>query len=130
MRQGFTLIEVLVVMAIIGLLTSILLPNISMAQNRAKEAAVKAIAHNVQAELEGYNIENYAYPDGQNLPLADLTVLLKLKNAFKNPYTGVAYTSGDTAGKIIYDSNLQDGSYQLTSFKKDGMSELLVLTNN
>jgi type II secretion system protein G len=130
LKEGFTLIELLIVMSIIGLLASLLVPNIAAAQNRAKEAAVKAIVHNIQAEVEGYQIDNNAYPEGADISLAELIPLLKLKSSFKNPFTGVSYNSGDKAGQIIYSYDDNAGIYKLTAYKRDGASELLVLTNS
>ncbi len=130
MQKGFTLIELLIVIAIIGLLSSILLPNISGAQNKAKEAAVKAVAYNIQTELESYQIDNYAYPEANNASVAELAELLKLKNTPKNPYTGQFYSKDDKAGKIIYSYDGDSGEYKLIGYKKDGASELIVLTNS
>lgn len=129
MRKGFTLIEVLIVMAIIGLLSSILLPNISGAQNKAKEAAVKALVYNIQVEVEGYQIENDSYPEGSNISVAELAPLLGLKNPPKNPFTGKEYTTADKAGQITYTYVSDPGYYTLTGFKKDGSTVLLLLTN-
>ncbi len=129
MRKGFTLIEVLIVMAIIGLLSSILLPNISGAQNKAKEAAVKALVYNIQVEVEGYQIENNSYPEGSNISVAELAPLLGLKNPPKNPFTGKDYTAADKAGQITYSYVADPGYYTLTGTKKDGTTVLLLLTN-
>lgn len=129
MRQGFTLIELLIVIAIIGLLSSILLPNISGAQNKAKEAAVKATMYNIQVELEGYQIDNNFYPEGANLTLAELSSLLALKNTPKNPFSGKEYSAEDKAGQINYSYTAEPGYYTLTGLKKDGQTVLLVLTN-
>lgn len=41
MRKGFTLVEILIVMAIIGILLSIIIPNYSSSVKRAKEAVLK-----------------------------------------------------------------------------------------
>jgi type II secretion system protein G len=61
-RKGFTLIEILVVIGIIGLLAVFLVPNLLGAQDRAKETAVKAVMHSLQLAVEAYNMENDSYP--------------------------------------------------------------------
>lgn len=128
-KKGFSLLELLVVMAIIGLLSAVMLPNLASAQNRAKEAALRTVVYNVQAELEGYYLDNDFYPEGDNLSLAQLTGTLAVK-PFRNPFTGRNYQAGDTAGRIVYGLNSGSGEYTLTAYKKDGSAVLLELTNS
>lgn len=55
---GFTLIELMVVIVIIGILVAIALPNFIGATDRARLANVKANAHTVQAMVETYSVDN------------------------------------------------------------------------
>ncbi len=130
MTKGFTLIELLIVLAIIGLLSSVLLPNISGAQTKAKEAAVKAIMYNLQTELEAYHLESETYPEGSAISAAELATELGLKKIPKNPFTGREFTSADKPGQILYSSTDESAGYTLTGYRKDGSTELFVLTNN
>ena len=61
-QNGFTLIEMLVVIAIIGILASLAIPNMTKARNKAKEAEVKANLHVIQAALERFYTDNAQYP--------------------------------------------------------------------
>jgi type II secretion system protein G len=127
-QAGFTLLELMVVISIIGFLMTILVPNISVAQTRAKEAGVKAIVHTVQSDLEGYQMDTGAYPVGTRISVAELSSVLGGKQ-YKNSFTGKNYEPGDTAGQIVYEYNETDGSYVLTAYKRDGRTVLQVLTN-
>jgi prepilin-type N-terminal cleavage/methylation domain-containing protein len=69
-RRGFTLIELLVVIGIIGILIAALIPAAKGAQNRAKEAAVKTQAANIEAGLA-----NFAQNHGGNYPGVALDVM-------------------------------------------------------
>lgn len=61
-QNGFTLVEMLVVITIIGILAALAIPNMTRARNKAKEAEVKANLHVIQAALERFYTDNKQYP--------------------------------------------------------------------
>jgi len=69
-RFAFTLIELLIVVAIIAILAAIAVPNFLEAQTRAKVSRTKADMRSISTGLEAYAIDHNNYPipfDWQNL---------------------------------------------------------------
>ncbi len=62
-KKGFTLIELMVVMAIIGVLAVMLVPQLSGAQERARDSGRIAAIQNITAVLETYFSDEGQYPD-------------------------------------------------------------------
>lgn len=56
LRNGFTIIELMAVVVIIGVILAIAIPNYVSLKNRALEASVRANMHNAQAATEEFNI--------------------------------------------------------------------------
>jgi len=134
MKKGFTLVEILVVIGIIGLLIVFLVPSLLGARDRAKEAGVKAVMHSVQLAVEAYNMENDSYPLGTNVLLESLCRNYLMAGGYiasvpKNPFTGREYTDADVAGKIVYYYDDTTGAYTLTGYKRNGTTKILDLTN-
>lgn len=62
MKKAFTLIELLIVVAIIAILAAIAVPNFLEAQVRSKVSRVKSDQRSFATALESYYIDNNTYP--------------------------------------------------------------------
>ena len=71
-HKAFTLIELLIVVAIIAILAAIAVPNFLEAQTRAKVSRVKNDHRAIAVGLEGYAVDHNLYPPKDSmLPAGD-----------------------------------------------------------
>src|SRR5713226_9182638 len=63
-QEGFTLIEIMVVIAIIGLLATLVVQNLRGATDKAKRTKAMADIAELKTALDRYYIDNGSYPTG------------------------------------------------------------------
>ena len=61
-QQGFTIVELLIVIVVIGILAAITIVAYNGIQNRGKAASAQAAANSLAKRAEIYNTENSQYP--------------------------------------------------------------------
>lgn len=64
-QRGFTLIEVMVVVVILGILAAVIVPNVIGKDEQARKTTVKASLSNIANALEMYRLDNHRYPTTQ-----------------------------------------------------------------
>ncbi len=62
-QKGFTLIELMIVVAIIGILAAIAIPNFMNYQCKANQREGQAMLSSLRTAMEAYYAENNIYPD-------------------------------------------------------------------
>ena len=83
-RRGFTFLEILVVLTLLGLLVAIALPAYQDSVTRAKEAALRQTLYRVREALDEYNADQRGYPG----TLKDLVDKGYLRSMPVDPITG------------------------------------------
>ena len=117
--EGYTLLELLVVLAIIALLIGFVAPKMMGYLGRAKVDAAKVQLHNVSTAIELYRLDTGAYPTEAE----GLRALLEKPGAvdhWNGPYLTRADGILDPWGQpFIYKQPGQHGDYDLMSYGAD-----------
>lgn len=127
-RAGFTIVELLIVIVVIGILASITIVAYNGVQNRAKQAKIQSDISNVQKLVESYYAVNGTYPItatalnidwGTNTARSDANCSYGTKNTdwvpsldSPLPQSSVSSGVGGNPGCYMYVSN---GTYYVIS---------------
>ena len=127
--RAFTLIELLIVVAIIGILAAIAIPNFQNAQVRAKISRVLSDLRSVQTALEMYQLDNNAYMmgpadlaaaiganfDGERVWRQLTTPITYMATILKDPFNPIENPNNSGAANRFFPKGL----YQYRNARRD-----------
>lgn len=107
-REGFTLVELLIVVAIIAIVTGIAVPNVMSARIRARISGAKSEMGSIAIVLEDYKMDSGGYP-------------LQYDNNYDRIATGMPLTGGTAQGlgKLIYPTSSDSTPVYLSTIPED-----------
>ena len=120
-QQGFTLLEIMVVVTILGLLAAFIVPNVIGQGEKAKADLAKANMASIANALDMYKLDNNRYPTTDQ----GLQALVE-KPAEARNWNPAGYLSGSRVpedpwgNEYVYLSPGIDGPYDLLSYGADG----------
>jgi general secretion pathway protein G len=119
-EQGFTLLELMIVMIIIGVLAAIAVPSYLASVRKAKEAVLREDLHTMRSAIDSYTVDKSKAPQS----LGDLVESGYLKAIPKDPITARTDTwIADQSDTLTSIDETQGGISDVHSGAQDTSSE-------
>ncbi len=119
-QTGFTLIEIMVVVIIIGLLSAVILPNVLGKREQAAVIKAEADISTITNQLQLYRLDNFVYPSSSE----GLQALVS--NPGKSTWTGYLNSlpkdPWNNQYQYAFPGNNNTNGFDLWSFGADGQS--------
>ncbi len=129
--KGFSLIEIMVVLVIIGLLASIIGPRILGNAEDARKKKVLADFANLETALKLYKLDNYVYPSTEQslIALVEETSISPTPKNFKSGGYMEKLPKDPWGGDYIYISPGDHGDIDIYSLGANGQGEETLIGN-
>ncbi len=116
---GFTLMELLIVLVIIGLLAALVGPTVYQRIKPAKQSAARAQIENFMTGLDNFYIDVNRYPTAQE-GLKALRLKPDGTDRWKGPYLKKEIPEDPWGNAYVYRSPGRNGGYEIISYGADG----------
>ncbi len=110
LRRGFTLMELMVVIAIIAVLASVAIVDYSHVKGKSRDGRRAVELKELDAAAQKYFQDNYKYPS----TLADLTSYFDPGNFPKDPLTGFPYDYETNGSDYCLGAHMEEISNSVT----------------
>ena len=117
--RGFTLMELLIVLVLIGLLAALVGPTLYQRINPAKESAARAQIENFMTALDSYFVDTGRYPSGPE-GLKALRAKPESGDKWNGPYLKKEVPADPWGNAYVYRAPGRNGGYEIVSFGADG----------
>ena len=101
-RKGFTLIELMIVVVIIGILAAVAIPNFVEMTDEAKAARIQADLNTMGSAVEIYYVKNGSYPSSISDMVDKSGNTGYLRSVPEPPVSGTSYNLNSSTGEITY----------------------------
>ena len=149
-KQGFTIVELLIVIVVIGILASITIVAFNGIQNRARNAETQSAMNGLAKKIEIYNAQQGSYPSTGGLGVVrsddnctagtsqadwipNLSDLPQSKQSYKGvgSYTGCYLYASDGTSYVLSAWNMvYDGPQKSTMYRRLGFREIGFMNSN
>jgi len=101
-KKGFTLIEVILVVTILGILAALVLPTFSDHATNARESAAKSNLMTIRSQIELYKLQHNGIPPGYVNGAAASVDVLKLQFVGTSAVNGAASSGTVPSAPFLY----------------------------
>jgi type IV pilus assembly protein PilA len=127
-EKGFTLIELMIVIAIIGILAAIAIPQFNSYRSRSYNAGALSDMKNIQTAMEAYYVDHQKYPTGITATTDGNVIMTNYGYTKTNGVTGGAVTGTSTAYTVENVYNTLATATSRSSYSLTGPGQAIATT--
>ena len=119
-EKGFSLIELMIVIVVIGILAGVAIPQISQVRARARISNVKSEFASIKPVMEMYYMDHGQYPENLSKLDAAYTSSAVIKDASDEYYDAESSTASSGDGELIDPSGNDNWQTYEIKYNQDG----------